>query len=167
VLGQAGDLLAVEPDAPELGAVSPEIRRKNVVLPAPLGPMIERSSPRLTLTSTPGHRDQAAYARVSPRCAAGRRRTWRESALAVSGVSRHSHGIRTACGIVRRTLSGGGMARHVVPTRWKSGMIEIGPKIFAYVQSSGVDPLRTGIANSGLIVGSEGAVAVDALMVRR
>jgi cyclase len=58
------------------------------------------------------------------------------------------------------------MARHVVPARWKSGMIEVGAKVFAYVQSSGVDPAGdTGVANSGLIVGAEGAVAVDALMV--
>jgi len=58
------------------------------------------------------------------------------------------------------------MARHVVPTRWKSGMIEIGSKVFAYVQASGIDPTGdTGVANSGLIVGSEAAVAVDALMV--
>ncbi len=45
-------------------------------------------------------------------------------------------------------------------------MIEIGPKIFAYVQSAGIDPHGdTGIANSGLIIGPESAVAVDALMV--
>jgi hypothetical protein len=37
---------------PDDGAISPETRRKNVVLPAPLGPMIERSSPRRTVTST-------------------------------------------------------------------------------------------------------------------
>src|SRR6266852_9975078 len=58
------------------------------------------------------------------------------------------------------------MARHVVPTRWKSGMIEIGSKVFAYVQASGIDPTGdTGVANSGLIVGTDAAVAVDALMV--
>jgi cyclase len=58
------------------------------------------------------------------------------------------------------------MARHEVPARWKSGMIEVGAKVFAYVQSSGVDPAGdTGVANSGLIVGAEAAVAVDALMV--
>ncbi len=58
------------------------------------------------------------------------------------------------------------MARHVVPGTWKNGMIEIGPKVFAYVQSSGIDPHGdTGVANAGLIVGHEGATAVDALMV--
>jgi cyclase len=58
------------------------------------------------------------------------------------------------------------MARHAVPTRWKSGMLEIGPKVFAYVQTSGIEPSGdTGIANAGLIVGPESSVAVDALMV--
>lgn len=58
------------------------------------------------------------------------------------------------------------MASHVVPQRWKNGMIEVGPKIFAYVQAAGMDPAGdTGISNSGLIVGSEAAVAIDALMV--
>src|SRR5215468_11072356 len=37
---------------PELGGISPEMRRKKVVLPAPFGPMIERSSPRSTSKST-------------------------------------------------------------------------------------------------------------------
>ena len=40
-------------------------------------------------------------------------------------------------------------------------MQEVGPKIFAYVQATG----ETGISNAGLIVGADGAVAVDALMV--
>ncbi len=53
------------------------------------------------------------------------------------------------------------MARHAVPSRWKTGMVEVGPRIFAYVQATG----ETGISNSGLIVGREAAVAVDALMV--
>jgi glyoxylase-like metal-dependent hydrolase (beta-lactamase superfamily II) len=45
-------------------------------------------------------------------------------------------------------------------------MIEIGPEVFAYVQTSGPDPAGdTGISNSGLVVGPESAVAVDALMV--
>jgi glyoxylase-like metal-dependent hydrolase (beta-lactamase superfamily II) len=45
-------------------------------------------------------------------------------------------------------------------------MLEIGPRVFAYVQSSGIDPRGdTGVSNSGLIVGAGSAVAVDALMV--
>ena len=47
------------------------------------------------------------------------------------------------------------------PTTWKTGMQEVGPKIFAYVQATG----ETGISNAGLVVGADGAVAVDALMV--
>src|SRR5438128_10865794 len=58
------------------------------------------------------------------------------------------------------------MARHVVPTRWKSGMIEVGTRVFAYVQASGIDPAGdTGVSNAGLILGHEGNVLVDALMV--
>ena len=61
---------------------------------------------------------------------------------------------------------GPGMAPHTVPTRWKSGMLEVGPRVFAYVQASGIDPKGdTGVANSGLILGREGNVLVDALMV--
>jgi cyclase len=40
-------------------------------------------------------------------------------------------------------------------------MVEVGPRVFAYVQATG----ETGISNSGLIVGAAAAVAVDALMV--
>ncbi|HEU4369498.1 MAG TPA: MBL fold metallo-hydrolase [Methylomirabilota bacterium] len=40
-------------------------------------------------------------------------------------------------------------------------MREVGSGIFAYVQATG----ETGIANAGLIIGGDGAVAVDALMV--
>lgn len=53
------------------------------------------------------------------------------------------------------------MARHAVPAEWKTGMVEVGSRIFAYVQATG----ETGISNSGLIVGRDAAVAVDALMV--
>lgn len=53
------------------------------------------------------------------------------------------------------------MASHVVPREWKTGMLEVAPKVFAYVQATG----ETGISNAGLIVGHESAVAVDALMV--
>src|SRR5262245_20219678 len=56
---------------------------------------------------------------------------------------------------------GGDMARHAVPANWKTGMIEVGRKVFAYVQETG----ETGISNSGLVVGSDGAVVIDALMV--
>jgi cyclase len=45
--------------------------------------------------------------------------------------------------------------------RWKTGMREVAEQVFAYVQATG----ETGISNAGLIVGAEGATAVDALMV--
>ena len=47
------------------------------------------------------------------------------------------------------------------PVRWKTEMREVASKVFAYVQATG----ETGISNAGLIVGTEGAIAVDALMV--
>jgi glyoxylase-like metal-dependent hydrolase (beta-lactamase superfamily II) len=53
------------------------------------------------------------------------------------------------------------VAGHAVPREWKTGMVEVGPKIFAYVQATG----ETGISNAGLIIGHAAAVAVDALMV--
>ena len=53
------------------------------------------------------------------------------------------------------------MSRHTVPASWKTGMTEIAPKVFTYVQATG----ETGISNAGLIVGHRAATAVDALMV--
>jgi glyoxylase-like metal-dependent hydrolase (beta-lactamase superfamily II) len=58
------------------------------------------------------------------------------------------------------------MAGHTVPREWRSGLIELGARVFAYVQASGLDPRGdTGVANAGLIVGTDSAIAVDALMV--
>ncbi len=53
------------------------------------------------------------------------------------------------------------MAGPAVLPDWKTGMIEVAPKVFAYVQATG----ETGISNAGLLVGHEAAIAVDALMV--
>ncbi len=53
------------------------------------------------------------------------------------------------------------MARRSVPKRWPSGLIEVAPGVYGYVQGGGV----TGVSNGGLIVGDESAVAVDALFV--
>ena len=36
---------------------------------------------------------------------------------------------------------------------WKTGMREVAPKVFAYVQATG----ETGISNAGLVVGADGA----------
>ncbi|MEK7878420.1 MAG: MBL fold metallo-hydrolase, partial [candidate division NC10 bacterium] len=48
-----------------------------------------------------------------------------------------------------------------IPREWKTGLVEVGPKVFAYVQATG----ESGISNAGLIVGSDSAMAVDALML--
>ncbi len=48
-----------------------------------------------------------------------------------------------------------------VPKNWPTGMIEVAPGVFGYIQAGGV----TGVSNGGLIVGDEGAIAVDALFV--
>ncbi len=48
-----------------------------------------------------------------------------------------------------------------MPKKWPTGLIEVAPNVFGYVQAGGV----TGVSNGGLIVGDESAVAVDALMV--
>ncbi len=53
------------------------------------------------------------------------------------------------------------MGGHAIPATWKTGLIEVAPKVFAYVQATG----ETGISNSGLIIGADAATAVDALMV--
>src|SRR5215813_13447880 len=53
------------------------------------------------------------------------------------------------------------MARHAVHDSCHHGISAVGTKVFDYVQETG----ETGISNAGLIVGDDGAVAVDALMV--
>ncbi len=53
------------------------------------------------------------------------------------------------------------MPRRAVPKRWPTGLIEVAPNVFGYVQGGGV----TGVSNGGLIVGDETAIAIDALFV--
>jgi glyoxylase-like metal-dependent hydrolase (beta-lactamase superfamily II) len=53
------------------------------------------------------------------------------------------------------------MRRAAVPASWTTGMVEVGSNVFAYVQATG----ETGISNSGLIVGADTGIAIDALMV--
>ncbi len=53
------------------------------------------------------------------------------------------------------------MPRRSIPKRWPTGMIEVAPKVYGYVQGGGV----TGVSNGGLIVGNDGAIAVDAPFV--
>lgn len=52
------------------------------------------------------------------------------------------------------------MARRTIPS-WQTGLVEVGPNAFAYVQAGG----GLGISNAGLILGDEGALAVDALFM--
>lgn len=53
------------------------------------------------------------------------------------------------------------MARRSVPKEWPTGLIEVAPSVYGYVQGGGV----TGVSNGGLIVGEESAIAIDALFV--
>lgn len=53
------------------------------------------------------------------------------------------------------------MATRNVPRKWPTGLVEVAPGVFGYVQAGGV----TGVSNGGLIVGDEDAIAVDALFV--
>jgi cyclase len=53
------------------------------------------------------------------------------------------------------------VARRSAPREWRTGLIEVAPNIFGYVQAGG----ETGVSNGGLIVGEESAIAVDALFV--
>jgi cyclase len=54
-------------------------------------------------------------------------------------------------------------ARRKVPRRWPSGLQELAPGVFAYIQGSGA----TGVSNAGLILGDDAALAVDSLMIPR
>ena len=47
------------------------------------------------------------------------------------------------------------------PPSWKSGLQEIGPNVFAYIHSVAVPDL----CNSGFIVGDDGVMVIDAMMV--
>src|SRR3989442_4371774 len=82
---------------PDAGAVSPEISRTNVVLPAPLGPMIERSSPCRTLTSTSETASRLPYARV-------RRSVRNRTASGIARDSMRAFAVsrRRACAMVPR-----------------------------------------------------------------
>ena len=53
------------------------------------------------------------------------------------------------------------MTGRSVPKKWPTGLIEVAPNVFGYVQGGGV----TGVSNGGLIVGEESAIAIDALFV--
>src|SRR5438093_685206 len=81
---------------PEVGVVSPEMSRKNVVLPAPLGPMIERSSPRRTATSTRSTGMSLPTARVSASVRSRGASGIGADSTGPSGVSRSPRRVRRA-----------------------------------------------------------------------
>jgi glyoxylase-like metal-dependent hydrolase (beta-lactamase superfamily II) len=53
------------------------------------------------------------------------------------------------------------MNNWITPASFKTGIEEVAPKVYAYVQAFG----ELGVSNAGLLVDKDGAMAVDALMV--
>ena len=50
-----------------------------------------------------------------------------------------------------------------VPSDWETGLIQLAPETFAYIQGKGT----MGISNAGLVLGLGGPLLVDALIVPR
>lgn len=53
------------------------------------------------------------------------------------------------------------MQNYITPAGWQTGLEEIAPRIYAYLQAYG----ELGVSNAGLLPDREGTLAVDALMV--
>ena len=53
------------------------------------------------------------------------------------------------------------MRGYITPKGLKTGIEEVAPKVFAYIQAYG----ELGVSNSGLLLDREGTMAIDALMV--
>ena len=53
------------------------------------------------------------------------------------------------------------MNNWITPEGFKTGIEEVAPKVYAYIQAFG----ELGVSNAGLLLDKEGAMAVDALMV--
>lgn len=53
------------------------------------------------------------------------------------------------------------MKNFITPEGFKTGIEEVAPKVYAYVQAYG----ELGVSNAGLLIDKDGAMAVDALMV--
>lgn len=53
------------------------------------------------------------------------------------------------------------MPHRTVPRKWPTGLIEVAPGVYGYIQRGG----ETGVSNAGLIAGDDSAIAIDALMV--
>ena len=49
----------------------------------------------------------------------------------------------------------------ITPAGWKTGIEEVAPKVYAYIQAFG----ELGVSNAGLLLDRDGNMAVDALMV--
>src|SRR4029453_10288308 len=92
---------------PRLGVISPEMRRKSVVFPAPFGPMMDRSSPRSTAKSTPSTATRLPNERVSwsvrSRTASG---TASDSTRGFSLLSQARIRCRKRCDVGRRDERG-------------------------------------------------------------
>ena len=53
------------------------------------------------------------------------------------------------------------MHDYITPAGWRTGIEEVAPKVYAYMQAYG----ELGVSNAGLLVDREGVMAIDALMV--
>ena len=53
------------------------------------------------------------------------------------------------------------MHDYITPEGWKTGIEEVAPKVYAYIQAYG----ELGGSNAGLLLDREGTMAIDALMV--
>ena len=53
------------------------------------------------------------------------------------------------------------MHDYITPAGWQTGIEEVAPKVYAYIQAYG----ELGVSNAGLLLDREGVMAVDALMV--
>ena len=54
------------------------------------------------------------------------------------------------------------MPRRSVPKKWPTGLIEVAPNVYGYIQDG-----EPGTSNGGLLVGEEGSIAIDALFTPR
>ena len=52
------------------------------------------------------------------------------------------------------------MNNFITPAGFKTGIEEVAPKVYAYIQAFG----ELGVSNAGLLLDKEGAMAVDALL---
>ena len=53
------------------------------------------------------------------------------------------------------------MHDYITPAGWRTGIEEVAPKVYAYIQAYG----ELGVSNAGLLLDREGVMAIDALMV--